>query len=150
MDPLSISANIITLIQATNEVVAFCFNYAAAAKGAPWALSKMIDELKSLRNVLESIEQLSRSGDGTDPATTSQLGTIKALCGTEGDRIAKELKYLDEKLRPPTWASRDGSKRKAFAEALIWPLKEGEIKSSLQSIERYKSTLGLALTVDQT
>lgn len=150
MDPLSISANIITLIQATNEVVAFCFNYAAAAKGAPWALSKMIDELKSFRNVLESLEQLSRSGNDTDPATTSRLGSITTLCDTEEGPIAKELKYLDEKLRPPTWARRDGSRRKALAETLIWPLKEGEIKNTLQNIERWKNTLGLALTVDQT
>jgi hypothetical protein len=36
MDALSISANIITLVQVTNEVVTFCFNYTAAAKSASW------------------------------------------------------------------------------------------------------------------
>lgn len=149
MDPLSVSASIITLIQVTNEVVAFCFNYAAAAKGTPWALSRLIDELKSLRNVLESLEQLSR-GDGTDPVTAPRLGSIKALCDTENGPIAKELKYLDEKLRPPLWARRDGSRRQAFAQSLIWPLKEGEIKRTIQNIERWKTILDLALTVDQT
>jgi hypothetical protein len=64
------------------------------------APSKVIDELKSLCNVLESLEQLSRNGDDTEPATTSRLGTIKVLCDTENCPIAKELKYLDEKLRP--------------------------------------------------
>lgn len=150
MDPLSVSASIITLIQATNEVVTFCFNYAAALKGAPWALSKMIDELKSLRNVLESLEQLSRSGDGTDPATSSRLETIKALCDIEKGPIAKELKYLNEKIRPPNWMNRDGSRRKALAQSLIWPLKEEECRMTLANIERWKSTLGLALTVEQT
>lgn len=136
MDALSISANIITLVQATDEVVTFCFNYAAAAKGAPWALSKVIDDLKSLRNVLESLEQLSRSGDDTDPASTSRLGTINVLCDIENGPIAKELKYLGEKLRPPNWASRDRSRRKALVQSLIWPLKEGETKETLQNIER--------------
>ena len=149
MEPRSASASIITLVHATNEVVSICLNYTAATKGAPWTLSKVIDELKSLRNVLESLEQLSRSNDDRDPAITSQLETIKALCDTEKGPIAKELKYLDEKLRPPHWASRDGSRRKAFVQSLTWPLKEGEPKT-LQNIERLTTTLELALTVDQT
>lgn len=34
MDPLSISASIITIIEATHEVVSICYSYAAAVKGA--------------------------------------------------------------------------------------------------------------------
>lgn len=100
MDPLSISVCIITLIQATNEGVSLCFNY-AAGKGAARIISELLDQLKSLRNVLESLEQFCRSDGHTDPATTSQLGTIIALCDIEKGPIAKELMYLDEKLRPP-------------------------------------------------
>ena len=150
MDPLSISASIISLLHATNEVVSFCFNYASAAKGAPWALSKVIDELKSLPNVLESLEQLSRTGDDTDSAITSRLRTIEEFCDTENGPIAKELKYLNEKLRPPNWASQDESRRKALVQSLTWPLKGGDTKKVMQNIERLKSTLELALTVDQT
>lgn len=64
--------------------------------------------------------------------------------------MAKELKYIDEKLRPPNWASQNGSRRKGLARSLSWPLKEAEIKKTLQNIERLKDTLELALTVDQT
>ncbi|KAL8834139.1 MAG: hypothetical protein Q9170_003886 [Blastenia crenularia] len=148
MDPLSISASIVALIGATHAVVALCYDYAATTKGASSAVSKVIDELNSLRQVLESIERLSRGNDGTDPATTSRLENISQLCDPNDGPIAKELDSLLEKIRPPSWADRDGSKRKAVFQALVWPLKEGETKKALQAIERLKSTLDLALATD--
>lgn len=65
----------------------------------------------------------------------SQLGIIIALCDTEKGPIAKELTYLDEKLRPPNWAGRHGSRRKALVQSLTWPLNEGETRKTLQDIE---------------
>ncbi|KAL9023502.1 MAG: hypothetical protein Q9196_007161, partial [Gyalolechia fulgens] len=148
MDPLSISASVITLIGATHEIVTICYNYAAAAKGAPWALSKMIDELNNLRRVLESTERLSRNEDDADPATIRRLEHIRQLCDTKDGSITKELESLKKKLRPPKWANTDGSRRQALMKSLIWPLKEREAEKTLQNIERMKSTLQLALTAD--
>ena len=155
MDPFSISVRVITLIQVTTEIGSLCCNYLATAKGAARSILEVVDELKSLRNVLESLENLLRSSKETDPATKSQYATIMALCDVENGPVAKELKYLDKKLRPSNWASRDGSKRKALVQSLTWPLKEGETKKAKprrrwKNIERLKSTLELALTVDQT
>lgn len=149
MDPLSISAGIIALIQATNEVVSLCYNF-ATAKSTARTISELLDQLKSLRNVLESLEQYCRSNDLTDSATSTRLGTISALCDTENGPIAKELTYLGERLRPPSWARRDGSRRKALVQSLTWPLKEVETTKTLENIQRLKSDLQLALTVNQT
>lgn len=150
MDPLSISASVITLIQATNGVVLLCYNYAAAAKGAAQTISAVIDEMKNLRGVLESLEQLLRSFEDTEPSKIMPLETITALCDQEEGPIVKELKYLEEKLRLPGWAGQDGSRRKVLMQSLTWPLKEGETRKTLQNIERLKSTLELALTVNHT
>ena len=149
MDPLSISVSIVALIQATNEVVALCYNF-ATSKSAARTISELLDQLKSLRNVLESLEQLCKGNSSTEPGTSLRLGTIAALCDIENGPIAKELMYLDEKLRPPNWASRDGSRRKALVQSLTWPLKEAESTKTLQSIERLKTNLQLALTANQT
>lgn len=145
---MDISASIITLIGAVNEVVTICYNYVAATRGAPWALSKMIDELNNLRRVLESIERFYRDTDDDDQGTASRLGSIRELCDAQTGSIAKELDSLMQKLRHPKWAGLDGSKRQAMMKTLTWPLKEGEAKKTLQNIERMKSTLELALTVD--
>lgn len=58
MDHLSLTANIVTVIQATYEVISICQNYRAARKNSMWELSKIIEELKCVRNVLESLETL--------------------------------------------------------------------------------------------
>ncbi|KAL8935840.1 MAG: hypothetical protein Q9216_005232 [Gyalolechia sp. 2 TL-2023] len=147
MDPLSVTANIVTLIGATHDVVTICYNYKAAAKGAPWALSKIIDELNNLRRVLESIERLYRDDDDTDPSTLSRLQHVKQLCAKDGS-ITKELEGLAKQLCPPKLASVDGSRRQALMKSLQWPLKEGEAKKILRNVERLKSTLELALTAD--
>ena len=150
MDPLSISASIVTLIDATNGVISICSNYARAAKGASWALSKLIDELKSLRNILESLDQLSWEGGDRDTASTLRLKAIYELCNAKDGHIAKELEILNENIRPPDWASKDGSKRRALVQSLTWPLKEEKCKKIMINLERWKSTLQLALVVDQT
>ena len=150
MDPLSITVSIVALIQTTNQVVSLCYNF-ATGKSTVRTISELLDQLKSLRNVLESLEQFCKSNDLTDPATTSsQLGTIKELCDMDNGPIAKELAYLEEVLRPPNWASRDGSRRKALVQSLTWPLKEAETAKTLENIERLKTNLQLALTVNQT
>ena len=149
MDPLSISAGIIALLQAANKVVSLCYNF-ATAKNTGRIISELLDQLKSLRNVLESLEQYCRTSDLTDPATSTQIGTITALCDMEDGPIAKELMYLGKRLRPPTLVSRDGSRRKALVQSLTWPLKEAETTKTLENIQRLKSDLQLALTVNQT
>jgi len=150
MDSLSNSASVITLIQATNAIVQICYNYTNTAKGAARTVGGVIDEIKTLRGVLESLEQLLRSDRDTGPSKYNLLTTITALSNQEDGPIAKELRYLEEKLRSPGWASQDGSRRNALMQFLIWPLKEGETMKTLQKIERLKSTLELAVTVDNT
>ena len=149
MDPLSISASVIALIQATNKVVSLCYTYTAAAKGAARAITQILDEIKSLRNVLESLEQLLRSDDYGELAIRLQLESIKTLCDFKDGPIAKEMKYLEEKLRPPEWAGRDGSRRQYIAQSLAWPLRERDTRKTLYNIEKLKGTLKLALTIDQ-
>lgn len=145
MDPLSVSASINTLIQVTSGVVALCFGYATAGN-AERTILELCHELQSFQNVLQSVGLLARSFEHADSASASQ---ILEFCDTDKGRIAKRLKSLDEKLRPPKWASRDGSKRKAVVCSLTWPLKESETKKTLQDIERLKSDLEVALSTHQ-
>lgn len=141
MDPLSISASVITLIQATNGVTHLCFDYASTVKGATRAISGLLGELKSLRNILESLEQLLASTEDPEQAPTIQLKEVATLCDLEDGPIAKELKHLDEKLRLPDWAGQDGSRRRALMQSLTWPLKEGDTKKILEKIDRLRRTL---------
>ncbi len=101
MDPLSISVSVITLIQAANGVIHLCFDYASTVKGATRAISGLLDEIKSLRNILESLEQLLARSENPNTAPAIELKEVAALCDCEDGLIAKELKLLHEKLRLP-------------------------------------------------
>ena len=150
MDPFSISVGVVALIGAANGVIHLCFDYASTVKGATGATSGLLDQIKSLRNILESLEQLLASPDDPNKASVIGLKEVAVLCHGEDGPIAKELKLLTEKLRLPDWAGQDGSKRRALMQSLTWPLKEGDTKRILEKLERLKTNLELALTIDQS
>jgi hypothetical protein len=157
MDPLSISVSIITVLQATNSVISFCYNYHAAIKNSSWELPRVLELVKSLRHVLETLESRASGVKSTDPDAVSRLQNLELLCrpktGNEGGLLAmclEELDSLQKKLAPPGWAGPLGSKRMALTQALRWPLKESDTKKMLENIGRFRDTLALALTTDQT
>lgn len=154
MDPLSITASIITVLQATNAVISVCYDYNAALKGAPWELSKVMDELKGLRGVLENLAKVTKAAADANPASQSRLPTLELLCDStsgSGPLISclDEINRIKTKLSPPSWSGKDGSKRQALMQVLGWPLKEQDTRRSVETIGRLKSTLTLALTSDQ-
>jgi hypothetical protein len=135
----------------------FCYDYRAAIKNSSWELPRMIEEVKGLRNVLESLERLTSNAERADLDARSRLPTLHLLCklktGDEGgllDMCFEELNRLKRKLALSGWAGPVGSKRMALAQALTWPLKESDTKKTLENIGRFRDTLTLALTADQT
>jgi hypothetical protein len=149
MDPLSLTASIIAVLQATSAVVSVCYDYSAALKGSSWELLKVIDEVRHLRNVLETLERLARQERSPNVAK-SRLPSLRLLCEPETGLLAKcllELNDLDKKLRPPGYPP--GSKRRALIQASGWPLKKGAVEKTLANISRLKATLTLAITADE-
>lgn len=154
MDPLSITASIIAVLQATNAVISICYDYSSSVKQSNWQLPKVIEEVKGLRNVLETLELLCKTAESADPGPGSRLPILKLLCSSDAGRgllvdCLRELNLLKERLSPPSWAGPDGSRRRALVQAVGWPLKEGDTKKALDRIGRYKATLTLAVTADQ-
>jgi hypothetical protein len=150
MDPLSITASIIAILQITNAVVSICYDYSSATRNSSQEL--VIEEVKSLRNILENLEQLAKRAEVGDPTAEQRLPALKLLCEPGGPMVKSllELGRLQKKLTPPDWVGQDRSTRKAIVLALGWPLKEGDTNKTLEKIGRFKYTLGLALTADQT
>jgi hypothetical protein len=149
MDPLSISASIIAVLQATSAVVSICYDYSSAVKGSSWELLKIIDEVRDLRNVLETLERLARQEESSNSAK-GRLPSLRLLCEPKTGLLAQcvmELNDLDKKLRPPGYPV--GSKRRALIQASSWPLKKGAAEKTLVNIGRLKATLTLAITADE-
>lgn len=153
MDPLSVTASIIAVLQAANAIISICCDYSAAVKGASWELPKVTKEIRSLRDVLELLAALAKRVENADPSAEAKLPALKLLCEPGAGPLAMckaELESLKIKLEPPKWTGPITSKRTALMQTLSWPLKEGEAKKMLQNMERYKTTLNMALEIDQT
>lgn len=73
-----------------------------------------------------------------------QRSPLNKLAQEDGPlaRCMVELKALEEKLKPKKGWS-------ATKAAILWPLKELDVKKVLQDIDSTKSTLQLALATDQ-
>ncbi|MCJ1246834.1 hypothetical protein MMC30_004043 [Trapelia coarctata] len=152
MDPLSITASIIAVLQATNLVVSLIYDYRSAAKSSSWEYPQVISELQSLRNVLEKLTELASNNISTRGMSNSSLSMLTQLCDSNDGALGKclsELDALKKKLAPPSWSGAEGSKRRALVQAFGWPLKRDETIKTLETIGRFKASLSLALSADQ-
>lgn len=150
MDPLSISTSIITLLQATTAIISICYNFRAALKNTPWSLTNIIEELKCLRNILESLEELAQNLD--EPSGLRNRPIFKLLSNPENGALAiclRELSVLDKKIKSSAFVGITGLKRKAALQALGWQLRDKDAKECLERIDRCKNTLSIALTGDE-
>jgi hypothetical protein len=150
MDPLSISTGIITVLQATSTLISVCYNFRAALKSAPWSLTQVIEELKCLRNILESLEELAHTLD--DPSRLSKRPVFELLSDPVNGPLVlcrRELSSLEKKIKCSSYAGTTGLKRKAALQALGWQLRDRDAKECLERIERCKSILSIALTADE-
>jgi ankyrin repeat protein len=132
MDPLSMSASIIAVLQLTEEVV----KYITSAVGATKERKRLRDELRACRNTLQDIkDEADDSEEGKD--WTKTVEALEAPGGPLG-RLWAALCKIESKLKPKKGIG------KALAN-LAWPFTEKEIKEIYATIEREKSLLALAM-----
>ncbi|KAJ4362259.1 hypothetical protein N0V83_010352 [Neocucurbitaria cava] len=149
MDPLSITTGVITILQATTTVIAVCYDFRAALKNDSWSLTAIINELKSLRTILEDLEELVQDvGKANDLAKKRIFELLSDPDAGPLSSCQQELYALDKTIRASSYTATNGSKKKAILQALHWQLKDKEAKDCLIRIQRCKSTLSLALGAD--
>ncbi|CAK7216079.1 hypothetical protein SEUCBS140593_002749 [Sporothrix eucalyptigena] len=135
MDPLSVSASIIAVLQLSSEVV----KYISAAAGATEERRRLREAVRACENILQKLKD--ESDDSEEGKAWSE--TIKALEAPDAPlgRLSVVLRKVDAKLQPKKGIM------KALA-VLKWPFNEREITEIFATIEREKSLLELALTKD--
>lgn len=152
MDPLSITASVLTVLQATEAVISICCNYRAASRGASWEVSRVLEEIRNLRDVLRTLEDLADNIETKGKTGTVYLPALRQMCEPSRGTLTQclqTMKALEKKLVPPSWAGPTGSMRSNLAQALRWPLQKAETVRSLEKVEQLKSALNLAISLDQ-
>jgi hypothetical protein len=138
MDPLSITGTLIAVVQITTSLISICYDYRSGVNSSSREVLQITESLNSLKDVLESILQL------IETTNAGELSTVKLLAKDGGtlQSCQAELERLRAKLEPEKgW--------RKLRNSLIWPLKEGEMRRALEALERWKSTMQLALSADQ-
>ena len=140
MDPLSITASAIAILQISGTIISTCYEYRSRVKNESKDAGRIINELNSLRSVLDSLfvlvedESEDELLEKSDLKNLAQDGGVLATC--QG-----ELEVLQKKLQPKEgW--------RAAKAAILWPLKESDVRKVLLDINSTKSTIQIALAAD--
>ena len=144
MDPLSVSASIVSLVGAADTVARRLYNYIKAAKGAEKSIANLSTEITHLYGVLNSLHLVasrfeSEDFDDSIHERSIQMDHIHA-CYSTLDGIRSILSKDD-----PSTA---GSKMDSARRRLHWPLSESKTKALVDDVGRHRQTLALALSAD--
>jgi len=99
MDPLSVTASIIAVIQLTGSVVSAVYNYRKDVKNAPEDAAKIIQDLTGLSHILEKLLQMIEKERSTK---VTRLASMEDLVKPDGplESCQKTLERLNAELQP--------------------------------------------------
>ena len=152
MDPLSVTVSVIAVLQAANSVISICYDFRAAIKVQPWAMTRITNSINELRIILGRLEQVANESElKLDDTSSTRHSALEGLCQDGGAirNCYEELRALEQKLGSGSWAGKEGSRRRAFIQSIGWQLKGKEAEDMLKRLDGYKTTLNLAITMDQ-
>ena len=135
MDPLSVTASIIAVLQLSTKVVAYLNEIKDASKDR----AQCAIEISNLYNLLVKLRFRLEEGDAGQPWYT----TVRTLTVENGplDQYRQALETLQTKIT-------GGGQLKQAARTLTWKFKKEEIASILARMERLKTLVEIALQMD--
>jgi len=135
MDPLSVTASVIAVLQLTNEVI----RYLLDVKDAPKECQQCTIEASNLQNLLTNLHYRLRDATTNDP----WYDALKALNDRDGpfDQYGQALEQLLSRV-----TIHDGLQK--IGKQLLWKFKKVEVANILARMERLKSLVGTALEMD--
>ncbi|KAH8592024.1 hypothetical protein B0O99DRAFT_690086 [Bisporella sp. PMI_857] len=154
MDPISLTASIIAVIQISNKVISLTRAWIETVKDAPRELQLIHIEISSLTGILESLSSLSNCG-------SIQPHSIEKLQGRNGlvEQCQGYLTELEILLSPDDgngkcwkmdkaliWPLKVlGIRRNMSLDTLRWPLKATKARKLLENIQRVMKLMSFTL-----
>lgn len=135
MDPLSIAASIIAVLQLSGKVLGYLNDVKDASKDR----AKCAVEASNVHSLLLNLRFRLEEGSAGAPWFTA----VRALGIENGplDQFKQALEALQSSMT-------DGGRLKKAGDALMWKFKKEEIATILNRIERLKSLVEIALQMD--
>ena len=153
MDPLSLTASAIAIIQLTTDLVKGTRNLYKTIKKAPEEVGELLDELNVFGIVLERLNDVAQQAEKTKlprpaangaatPQTLSRLPTLQSMIEPNGSLATCYAEMLGLKIK----LTSDHSKLK---KSLKWPFQKDEILGVVQRLRTLRSILNSAIIGDQ-
>jgi hypothetical protein len=139
-EAIGLTASIITLLQLSYSATKVIYHDIHRVLDAEKEKSAISLGTRSLDRALCSIGEI--TNDGANGAIRP-LKTLNEL-STALDKSREELQSIEAKLKP----SSDASSRAKIKTALIWPLKERELRASLTRLNHLSEGLKLAVGIE--
>jgi hypothetical protein len=135
MDVVSAIASIIALAQLADRIVDLSSTYIGHAKGAEKEISQIITTIAGLKGFLVFLEKFLESADA------ARISALLSQCEPNGplDLCSNLMEDIESKLK---------GKKVGMGKALVWPFQRQDIVQDLEFVEKYKSSLSLALQGD--
>lgn len=137
MDPLSVTASIIAVLQLTSTVTSYLHD----TRNATAEQAKVAVEAANLYSLLIALRFRVETAQSNDP----WFNHVKLLAVSNGplEQFKEALESLVKELQPSENRARDHIKS-----ALRWTFTKKEVENALRRIERLKSLINCALTND--
>ena len=135
MDPLSVTASVIAILQLTGKVI----KYLNDVKDAPKECQQCTIEASNLQNLLINLRYRLEQGQTGDPWFTA----VRTLNVENGplDQYKQALKQLQSKVDV-------GNGAQKIKRQLAWKFSKAEAAGILARIERLKTLVSIALEMD--
>jgi len=138
-DGLSVAASIAGLVTLAEAVTRKSYRYVKEAKNSSKEISKLLSETTELYGILHGLHLMACRFESEEFDHTIQTHHVHS-CYVLLDKL--DSKLLDA--NPQSYSS----SRKDLLKKMAWPFSSVETKEMIAELERQKSTLRLALSVD--
>ncbi|KAH0559461.1 hypothetical protein GP486_004023 [Trichoglossum hirsutum] len=133
------AASIIAVIQISDRVLSLCSEYASAIKNAKRDIERLANEVKAFLDVLKRVEKMAKGLDASKLLASEPVS--KAI-----EECSSELSGLIVRLDPGTGRR---TMSRVGVRALKWPFTRKDLNKIIESLERHKGIINMALHVDQ-
>lgn len=138
MDGLSAAASVIAVVQIAEVVCSKLQQYIWAVKDAKKDIERLRDEILTLHDVLEKVDDL-KYGPRSEALALDILNKPDGPIEKCNYELVELLSRLDT-------GQGDTAMKRVGWRALKWPFNRKAVDKILESLEKYKATFNLALT----